>query len=123
MTDPTRFTELKADAGMFGTHQELTDDGDITITCGVVTLNKAGAIAAQLPAPTAGTDDYKCLTIVSLTAQAHTVTCENGFGNTLPVCYEGEDIATFSGVIGDCLDLQAFNGAWYVMGVHQVTLA
>lgn len=123
MTAVTNFDEVKADVGQFGESQELTDDGAITVKDGVCALNKAGAIAATLAAPTAGTDDHKCLTIVSLTAQAHTVTCENGFGNTLPACLEGEDVATFSGVIGDTLDLFAFDGAWYISGKHQVTVA
>lgn len=119
----TNLTSLDVDEIMPGTAQALTDDGAITVKSGVCSLNKGSAIAATLAAPTAGTDDHKQLTILSLTAQQHTVTCENGFGNTLPECIEGEDVATFSGVIGDTLDLIAYDGAWYVAGKHQVTLA
>ena len=123
MARPTRFKELKADVGAFGTEQILTGDGAITIKAGVCALNKGSAIAATLDAPIAGDDDYKRLTVVSLTAQTHTVTVAVGFGNPLADCLvEGEDVATFSGVIGDTLDLMAFNGAWYVQGKHQVTL-
>lgn len=120
----TNFDEVQCDSLQAGTSQILTDDGAITIKDGICALNKAGAINATLAAPTPGDDDFKRLTILSLTAQAHTVTVAEGFGNPLPSCViEGEDVATFSGVIGDTLDLMAFNGAWYVQGKHQVTLA
>jgi hypothetical protein len=119
----TNFDDLQCDNMMAGESQELTGNGAITIKCGMCTLNKGSAIAATLAAPTATTDDYKRLMIASLTAQQHTVTCENGFGNGLPSCSEEEDVATFSGVIGDALTLVAYQGAWYVVGKHQITLA
>lgn len=99
--------------------QAMTADGAITIKNGVVTLNKAGVLAATLANPTAGTDDFKRLSIVSLSAQAHTVTVTGGFGNG----GSGEDVATFSGVIGDGMEVMAYNGYWYLMGTHQVTVA
>lgn len=92
--------------------QAMTVNGAITIKEGVVTLNKAGVLAATIAAPTAGTDDFKRLTIISLSAQAHTVTA-----------LAGALVATFSGVIGDTLDLIAYNGRYEVAGSHQVTLA
>lgn len=99
--------------------QTMTADGAITIKNGVVALNKAGVLAATLANPTATTDDFKRLTIVALQAQANTVTVTGGFGNGST----GEDVATFSGVIGDTLTLLAYQGYWYVTGHHQVTLA
>lgn len=101
------------------TSQAMTADGAINIKEGVVTLDKAGVLAATLANPTAGTDDFKRLSIVSLTAQAHTVTVTGGFGNG----GGGEDIATFSGAIGDGIHLIAFGGFWYITGAHQVTVA
>lgn len=98
--------------------QTLTDDGAITLKNGIVRFNKAGAIAATLAAPTAGTDDHKELTIVSLQAQANTVTATNGFGNG----GGGENVATFSGAIGDALSLKAYGGFWYIVGYHQVVI-
>lgn len=85
--------------------QTLTDDGAITAKNGICLLNKAGAIAATLANPTATTDDFKRLSIRSLTAQAHTVTVTGGFGNG----GSGEDVATFSGAIGDGIELMALN--------------
>lgn len=99
--------------------QTLTDTGAITAKNGICLLNKAGVIAATLANPTAGTDDFKRLSIRSLTAQAHTVTVTGGFGNG----GSGEDVATFSGVIGDGIELMAYNGYWYITGAHQVTVA
>lgn len=111
---------LVGDQELFApTSQVLTDDGAITVKNGVCALNKAGAIAATLANPTADTDDFKRLSIVSLTAQAHTVTVTGGFGGG----GGGEDIATFSGVIGDGIDLIAYQGKWYLQGAHQVTVA
>lgn len=99
--------------------QTLTDDGAITNKNGVVVLNKAGVIAATLANPTATTDDYKMMTILSLTAQAHTVTVTGGFGNG----GTGKDVATFAGAIGDCMTIMAYQGYWYVIGTNGVTLA
>lgn len=99
--------------------QTLTDNGAITIKNGVCLLNKAGAIAATLANPTDVTDDHKRLSVRSLTAQAHTLTLTGGFGNG----GTGEDVATFSGVIGDGIELIAFGGKWYITGSHQVTVA
>lgn len=99
--------------------QTMTADGAITIKNGVVALNKAGVLAATLANPTATTDDFKRLTILALQAQANTVTVTGGFGNG----GNGEDVATFSGVIGDNLNLIAYQGYWYITGAHQVTVA
>lgn len=101
------------------TVQALTNNGEITNKNGVVTLNKGSAIAATIAQPTATTDDYKRLKIISLTAQAHTVTiAATGWGGNTALT-----IATFSGAIGDCLDLMAYGGVWYVTNVHQVTFS
>lgn len=99
--------------------QTMTADGAITIKNGVVALNKAGVLAATLANPTATTDDGKRLCILALQAQANTVTVTGGFGNG----GGGEDIATYSGAIGDNLNLLAYQGFWYITGVHQVTVA
>lgn len=99
--------------------ETLTADGAINIKNGICLLNKAGVLAATLANPTATTDDYKRLSIRSLTAQAHTVTVTGGFGNG----GSGEDVATFSGVIGDGIELMAYQGYWYIIGAHQVTVA
>ena len=98
--------------------QAMTTNGAISIKNGVVTL-ATGTIGATLADPTATTDDYKRLAIMSLVAAQHTVTSASSFGSG----GSGEDVATFSGIVGDTLSLMAYQGHWYVTGAHQVTVA
>jgi hypothetical protein len=121
----TNLNDLVVDSLVMGgfsitpTTQALTADGAITIKEGVATLDKTSPLLATLANPIATTDDHKRLTIVSLSAQAHTITCTGGFGNA----GTGEDVATFTAAIGACLDLIAFQGYWYVAGQHLTTIA
>ena len=87
------------------TAQTLVADGAITVKNGVCLIAKtvAGVVAATLANPTATTDDYKRLLIISNQAQANTVTVTGGFGNG----GAGEDVCTFSGAVGDCIELMA----------------
>lgn len=114
----SNFTEIKCDSLQAGVDEELLDSGAISIKCGVVALNKSGAIAATIADPVATTDDFKRITILSLTAQAHTLAPGTSFGNG----GSGENLATFSGVIGDNISLIAYQGKWYIIGSHQVTV-
>ena len=102
-------------------NEAFTDDGEISITSGIVTIGAnlcITAIALTLPDPVANTDDSKRLHIVDIAGAAHTVTPDTTFGNG----GSGEAKATFSGVIGDSIALIAYQGAWYVTGKHQVTI-
>lgn len=101
--------------------QTLVADGAITVKNGVCKIAKtvAGVVAATLANPTSGTDDFKQLLIISNQAQANTVTVTGGFGNA----GTGEDVITFSGVVGDCVSLRAYGGYWYITGGHQFTAA
>lgn len=101
--------------------QDLTADGAITVKNGVCKIAKtvAGVVAATLANPTAGTDDFKQLHIISNQAQFNTVTCTGGFGNG----GAGEDVITFSGVVGDNVMLRAYGGYWYIVGGHQYSVA
>lgn len=103
------------------TLQDLVANGAITVKSGVVKIAKtvAGVVAATLANPTAGTDDFKKLLIISNQAQANTVTVTGGFGNG----GGGEDILTFGGDIGDCVELTAYGGYWYLTGGHQYSIA
>lgn len=99
--------------------QTVSADGAITIKNGVAKVTKAGVAVMTLANPTDVTDDNKELTILSTTAQAHTLTVTGGFGNGST----GEDVATFSGAIGDNINLKAYGGYWYITGAHQVAVA
>jgi len=111
-----------ADAKIYAndTLQDLVADGAITVKNGVVKIAKtvAGVVAATLANPTAGTDDFKRLLIISNQAQANTVTVTGGFGNG----GGGEDVLAFSGVVGDNVELVAYGGFWYITGGHQFTV-
>lgn len=102
-------------------YQLLVADGPITVKNGICKIAKtvAGVVAATLADPTDVTDDFKRLTIISNQAQQNTVTSASSFGGG----GGGEDVATFSGAIGDSLELIAHGGKWYVVGSHQCTIA
>lgn len=118
-------TQVTATAAELNTNdfavQNLVADGDITVKNGICLIAKtvAGVVAADLANPTATTDDFKRLVIVSNQAQVNTVTVTGGFGGG----GAGEDVCTFSGAVGDTLELMAYGGKWYVVGGHQFTIA
>lgn len=94
--------------------------GAITAKRGLVVITAASAAALTLAAPLAGIDDGATLTIVSDTAQAHTVT------NTTPGfngAGAGGDVATFGAARGNVMQLLAYNGVWYTVNLRNVTLA
>lgn len=101
--------------------QTLVADGAITVKNGVCKIAKtvAGIVAGTLANPTSGSDDFKRLLIISNQAQANTVTVTGGLGNG----GTGEDVISFSGVVGDCVELVAYGGYWYIAGGHQFTVA
>jgi hypothetical protein len=119
----TNFSDLEVEEGPFSRQsEEIDDDGEISITSGVVALVSnlcATAMAITLPDPTADTDDYKRLRIIDTVGAAHTLTPATPFGNG----GANEAVATFSGVVGDSISLIAFGGYWYITGKHQVTVA
>lgn len=97
----------------------VVDDGAIASLAGTVILNKAGAIAATLAAPTDVVDDGKILRVISITAQAHTVTqAAPGFNNG----GAASDVATFGAAIGNCFTCIAHGGIWFVTAKQGVTL-
>jgi hypothetical protein len=116
----TNLSDLEVEDGPFSRNsEEIDDDGAISITSGVVLLVAETALAVTLPNPTAGTDDYKRLSIFDTAGEANTVTPATPFGNG----GVNEAVATFSGEVGDGISLIAFGGFWYIVGKHQVTVA
>jgi hypothetical protein len=101
--------------------QTLVADGPITVKNGICKIAKTveGVVAATLADPTNITDDLKHLVIVSGQAQANTVTSASSFGGG----GGGEDVITFSGAIGDTVELIAWGGKWYILGGHQFAVA
>ena len=90
-----------------------------------VLITKGTAATLTIAAPTAGVPakgghDGMRVTVLSTTAAAHTLTNSspgfNGAGS-------GSDVGTFGAAIGNWITLEAYNGAWYVVGSLNVTLA
>jgi hypothetical protein len=98
-----------------------TASGAIAIKEGTVVLDAGSALAMTLVAPTAGApsaggDDGKELTIITRTAQAHTVTTPANALNT------NKHIATWTAAIGNAITFIAYNGVWYASLVSGVTI-
>jgi hypothetical protein len=120
----TNLTDLAIDSLTMGvvntaptTESWDTASPAISIKDGVVLLTRVGVCACTLANPVATTDDFKRLVILATTAQIHTVAITGGFGNA----GASKVKASFSGVVGDSLELMAYGGYWYVTGFHQVT--
>jgi len=83
-------------------------DGAITLSSGAIHITKGSIATLTLAAPD---HDGQCLKIVSDTAFAHTVTNTTpGFNNNA-----GTPTLTFSGTAGDSVEVESYNGAWWVL--------
>jgi hypothetical protein len=98
-------------------------DAAITLTAysQSIYITKAGVCALTLADPTATTHDGCRLTIISTTANAHTVS--NAAGSGFNDGGGAADIATFGGAKGDSMIIEAYQGKWYVVNLLNVTLA
>lgn len=96
--------------------------GDFTInpnSPGLFRLSKGSAAAITLPAPRAGTDDYKQIAIVSDSAFAHVITATG----LLKTGAAAVNTATFAAFVGANVVLMAFNGLWYAISSAGNTFA
>jgi len=100
--------------------QVASADGAITIKEGTIIISKAGVAALTLADPTATADDGKKLTIISVTANAHTVS--NAAGSGFNGGGAASDVGTFGGAKGDNFQVIAYQGVWYVNYLRNVTL-
>ena len=82
-------------------------------------ITKAGVLADTLAAPTTTTDDGTLITILSGTANAHTVTAtglfQDGAGHV--------NLATFGSSAGAALILMAYQAKWIVISTQNVTMS
>lgn len=91
---------------------------DIPVQNTLVLVQKAGVCAMTLAAPTAAQDGLE-VTILSATANAHTVTYTAGFyGDTT-----SSDVATFAAKVGASMTIKAQGGKWGIVSLANVTLA
>lgn len=96
---------------------EYSASGAIDPRVSVARLTKAGVGVMTLVAPEAAQNGH-IISVVSETAQAHTLTIVLGVGGV----GAGGDVGTWGGAIGDTITLRADNGFWYLVGSLNVTL-
>ncbi len=102
-------TIINDDTGASGEVESA--DGAIGITAGQAIITKGSAATLTLAAPTVTTDDYKILRIEDTTGFAHTVTTPaNKINGSL-------HIVTFDANKGSFIELLAYQGVWYTMGM------
>jgi hypothetical protein len=85
--------------------------------CNIV-VNSSGADAMTLAAPVSGTDDNLVISVVSNTAQAHTITST---GN-LQTGGTATGVLTFAAHAGAGVVLRAYQGKWQILSNNLVTL-
>jgi hypothetical protein len=91
--------------------------GAITLKSGRAILTGATATAYTLAAPTAGVDDFKELTLVNQSGQAHTVT-------TPALAINGaDDTMTFAATVGLTGVLRSYQGGFYFTATTGITLS
>lgn len=105
---------------VIGQEQVASANGAVTIKSGVVYVTKAGVAALTISDPVATTDDGKSVTIISTTANAHTLS--NAAGSGFNGGGAGTDVGTFGGAKGDGMRITAYQGVWYVEYLRNVTL-
>lgn len=82
-------------------------------------VTKAGVDAMTLAAPTTGTDDGLMITVVSSTANAHTITATGLF-----LCGTASvNLATFANQKGAGLTLMAYQAHWIVISSNGITFS
>jgi hypothetical protein len=99
-----------------GVVQTLTASGAAAVLDGITLLGSAGALSITLALPVAGEQDGVTMKFIATTAHAHVITTPadgiDGVGDTI----------TFGGAIGDCAELEAHAGVWYLIGGLGVAL-
>jgi hypothetical protein len=111
LTSPTLTTPTITGGTLIPRVTDMAVDGAVTIQSGIVTMSKAGVLALTLAAPTAAQAGTR-ITFISLTDNAHTLTCPT---NTLNDGTTGiNELATFAAFAGACLTVQAHGVLWYV---------
>jgi hypothetical protein len=95
---------------------DYTAAGAIAIAPGVHKVN--GSTLAMTLADPSPIHNGMLLTVTAANASAHTLAPGSSFGGG----GSGENLATFSGAIGDSITLIAQDSLWYIVGAHQVTV-
>lgn len=123
-------------SGMLNLKKGVADTGDITRVVEAISTNGAISIpdrgektvyitkssggAYTVAAPTTTVHDGVRMTIISTTAQAHTVTFTTAGTNDAGT---STDVGTFGGAKGDGVTVEAYQGDWWVVSKINVTFA
>ena len=83
--------------------------GAVSVLPGLHLLTSGGALTMTLASPSPAEDGMK-LTIMSITAQTHTVS--NAAGNGFDALGASYDVATFGGAVWDNFTVMAVGGNW-----------
>jgi hypothetical protein len=94
-------------------------DGALPLVAGTVLVTKAGVCAMTLAAPTTAMNGQR-ITVISTTANAHTLTATNLIEDG--VTGGAKDLATFAAFAGASIELEAYSGKWYVVSKNVVTI-
>lgn len=112
---PTFRSLVGADLPFWNAVTTLTGSTDALAFPSVNYITTAGVDATTLATPTAGTDDGKMVRVVDAGGHAHTIT--TAANKIVP----SHHLITFGGTAGSFVDLQSFNGLWYVLASSGVT--
>lgn len=122
--DDSRFSVLYFSARPAATTPQVITEasasGAITIQQGIVKITKAGVAALTLAAPTAAQEGTR-LTVISNTANAHTITATGLIDDG--VTGGSKTTATFAAFAGASITLVAINLKWSVEAKNAVTLS
>jgi hypothetical protein len=102
-----------------GVQSLIANDGAIPLVAGTVMVTKAGVCAMTLAAPTAAMNGQR-ITVISTTANAHTLTATNLLEDG--VTGGAKDLATFAAFAGASVELEAYALEWYVVSKNAVTI-
>jgi hypothetical protein len=94
-------------------------DGALPLVAGTVMVTKAGVCAMTLAAPAAANDGQR-ITVISTTANAHTLTATNLLEDG--ITGGAKDLATFAAFAGASIELEAYAAKWYVVSKNVVTI-
>lgn len=98
----------------------VSADGAIPVRAGSYHVTKGSLAVLTIPAPVVGQDDGIQIRVYSETAFAHTLTnAAPGFNNL----GAAGDVATFTAVVGNFVDLEARNGIWWLGPKLNVSVA
>lgn len=82
-------------------------------------LNRSGAVNSATLAVPSALDEGRVIWVTNGTTQANTITVASGLGGS----GAGYTTLTFLAVVAANVTLRAYNGFWYMVGQHGITVS